>query len=130
MEEVIRMTLPLPPRLTNFGKGRSRHWRSLKAEKDQYWRTLDSLQLIGHIPPPPDRPIERAEMRVQMFLWNYMDDSGAMARLKWVEDWLVTRGYLAGDSRKHLRYPGLPDQEIDRRRQRLELEIIPLPKEE
>src|SRR5690606_41628770 len=99
MEEVIRMTLPLPPRLTNFGKGRRRHWRALKAEKDQYWRTLDSLQLMGHIPPPPDRPIERAERRVQMLPWNCMADSGATARRQWVEDWPLTRAHAAGARR-------------------------------
>lgn len=137
----IRMTLPLPPSLTNSGKGRSRHWRALEKEKDAYWQRLDLvLYMTGRlprgqsmppamfqVPSPPHDPIERAEASGVLYLWNPMDDGNALARLKWLEDWLVRRGYLRNDSRKHLRWAALPEQVIDRANPRVELTVRPLP---
>lgn len=132
----IRLTLPLPPRLTNSGKGRSRHWRSLEREKKTYWNKLNTLLLLNMmpagatsgftIPDPPKTPFGYAEASAVLYLWNPMDDGNALARLKWVEDWLVKRGYLVGDSRKHLRWVGLPDQVIDRKAPRIELTLTPI----
>jgi len=120
----MRFVFPLPPTLTNSARGRSRHWRALKREKDQYWQRLDLLLAARRLPQPPKKPIGRARARVRYFLWNLMDESGAMARLKWIEDWLVTRGYLVDDRRANLRYEALPDQVIDRKNPRVELYLI------
>lgn len=119
----VKLVMPLPPSLTNSGKGRSRHWRSLRHEKHQYWDALDIRQALKIIPPPPAEPIEHAEASATFYLWNLMDDDGAMARLKWPLDWLVKRGYLVDDSRKHLTWDGLPEQFIDRKNQRIVLTL-------
>lgn len=119
----ILLTLPLPPPLTNSGKGRSRHWRVLNREKKDYWSRLTTLQMMRKIPTPA-APFQRAEITATLYLWNPMDDGNAFARLKWVEDWLVKRGgFLTNDSRKHLRYTGIPGQVIDRANPRVEIEI-------
>lgn len=52
-----------------------------------------------------------------------MDDDNAMRRLKPLLDWLVGHGYLSGDSRKQIKWVGIPDQVIDRENQRVELTI-------
>lgn len=118
----IRLTLPLPPRLTNSGKGRSRHWRALHKERKDYWESLDMLVTVGAI-PRRGPTMQKAEATAVLYLWNPMDDGNAFARLKWVEDWLVRNGYIADDSRAHLRYTGIPEQHIDRSYQRVELVI-------
>jgi hypothetical protein len=126
--EPIELTLPLPPALTNSNRGRSRHWRALHKERDAYWERLDWLVTLRQIPSAPATPLERAEAEGVLYLWNPMDDGNAMARLKWLEDWLVRRGYLQNDSRKHLRWRGLPDQVIDRKNPgRLVLVLRPNP---
>lgn len=122
----ITMTLPLPPRLTNSDKGRSRHWRALHREKLSYWSELDMRRYTRLIPRAPETPLRYAYIRVTMHLHNWMDDGNAMARMKWVEDWLVKSGYLVNDSRKHLRYEGLPEQRINRREPRIELTLTPV----
>lgn len=122
-DDVIHLVLPLPPRLTNSAKGRSRHWRALENEKKAYWERLDLLRMLRKLPPPPAAPIEHAEATAVLYLWNPMDDDGAMARMKWPMDWLKRSGYIRDDRRKNLRWTGLPDQEIDRKNPRVELEI-------
>lgn len=119
------LVLPLPPSLTNSGRGRSRHWRSLKRERDAYWAELNLLLAARRIPGPPATPPAFAVLRATLYLWNPMDDDGAMARLKWPLDWLRGHGFIAGDSRRCVRWAGLPDQVIDRRNQRLEITIEP-----
>lgn len=121
----IRMTVPLPPSLTNSGPGRSRHWRALEREKKAYWNSLDMRRFARLIPPAPPEPMAHAEIRAVLFMWNFMDDDNAMARLKWVVDWLRKRGYFLADDRKHLRYAGMPEQKIDRREPRVELTLTP-----
>lgn len=123
----LHLTLPLPPSLTNSGKGRSRHWRSLEKEKTAYWETLDLLQMTRQIPRPPPQPFERAAVSATLYLWNEMDEDGAMARMKWLLDWLRKRGgFIVDDRRKNLQWAGLPEQVIDRRRPRVELVLTPL----
>lgn len=105
----------MPPNQTNSGRGRSRHWRAAHEERNAYWRDLDALQAAGLIPPPPPEPIQRARITSHMTLRGAMDDDNAMARHKRLLDWLVTRGYLAGDRRKHLTWTGLPTQRVTRK---------------
>lgn len=130
----LTIIVPLPPNLTNRGKGRSSHWRTVRNEQLAYWGELDALRLVGKIPPPPEQPWERVRARVTMFVHQKMDWSNAFARLKWVEDWLagrkkhgVPRGeqYIVDDSPDHLIYEGLPDQVIDRKNPRIEILLTP-----
>jgi hypothetical protein len=125
-EGAITLVLPLPPRLTNSAKGRSRHWRALHREKRAYWEAVDLRRMLKRIPPPPAEPMEQAEVSATLYLWSPMDDDGALARMKWILDWLVRRGYLVDDSRKHLRWTALPEQVIDRKEPRVEVTLTPV----
>lgn len=55
-----------------------------------------------------------ASIRSTMYLGAAMDHGNAMNRHKWVEDWLVTRGYIVDDAPDCLQWDGLPQQEIKR----------------
>jgi hypothetical protein len=102
--------VPMPPNLAN---GRMHHMVKHR-EKLAYWRALDCLLVSRRVPRPPKRPWPRATVSSAMVLGNAMDDGNAMNRHKWLEDWLVSRGYLADDSRKHLTWAGLPAQRVSR----------------
>jgi hypothetical protein len=119
--DTLVFRFPMPSNLANRASGKS-HWRHLHSEKKAYWRTCDTLQAGGILPPPPPLPWAKATIASRMVLGNLMDDSNAMNRHKWVEDWLVTRGYLVDDSRKHLTWAGIPEQRVSRKNEP-ELEI-------
>lgn len=53
-----------------------------------------------------------------MFMWNLMDPFNCGARLKFVEDWLVTRGYIEDDRMKVLQWDNVPEQVIVRTKPR------------
>lgn len=122
----LRLVLPLPPSLTNSGRGRSRHWRALKRERDAYWCQCDGLQACGTVPAPPAAPMERALITVSLYVWAPMDADNAMARCKWALDWMRSRGYVADDAPRNLAWTGLPAQWLDRKAQRLEITIEPV----
>lgn len=125
--EALELVVPMPPRLTNSEKGRSRHWRALKRERDAYWRALDDRQAAGLVPPPPPVPFPRAGISSVMHLGAAMDTDNAMARHKWVCDWLRTRGYVAEDRRDVLVWQAFPEQRIQRGQEyRIVLTLMPL----
>ena len=66
------------------------------------------------IPSPPKLPFQKVQIRSVMQLGNHMDDDNAGNRNKWIWDWLKTRGYIANDSRRHLRQTGYPSQVVKR----------------
>lgn len=68
--------------------------------------------LKDELPAPPRWA--HATIRSTMHLGARMDTGNAMNRHKWVEDWLVTRGYLADDSEGVLRWTGFPEQIVKR----------------
>lgn len=77
--------------------------------------------------PPPRVPwqrwrLERAEFR----LYSARDALELLAGLKWCVDALVTGGWLAGDSPRHLRGIPDPDQVIDRSVRGVTLTITPI----
>lgn len=124
---VLTFVVPMPPTLTNSGKGRSRHWRVLERERKDYWNHLDIVKVVsahgdrttrGRLftaPPPPPSPLSRAEIASSMVLGGAMDDDNAMARHKWLIDWLVANGYLASDRRTCVRWAGLPEQRVSKK---------------
>ena len=116
----MKLVLPLPPNIANGSHG---HWATRHKAKLAYWRECDMRAVANLIPGSPAAPPQRARIAVTLYLWAHMDDSNVMRRLKWVEDWLTTRGYIVDDSRKHLEYAGLPAQVIDRKNPRVELTI-------
>lgn len=115
--KTMRFVLPLPD---NFSNSRA-HWRTKNRAKKQYWEDCDLLVAAQKAPRAPAKPWGKARITAAFFCWNEMDQSNLMARMKWPEDFLVTRGYLEDDSPRHLQYTGIPTQEIDRKNQRLEI---------
>ena len=116
----------MPPNIANGSHG---HWASRHKAKLAYWAELDLMQgpkswtrrdpkkgdVTYQIPAPPKRPWPKATIQSVMVLGAAMDDSNAMRRHKWVEDWLVTRGYIADDRKKCLTWGGFPEQVITRK---------------
>lgn len=123
----MTVVLPMPPTLTNSGRGRSRHWRAVERERRTYLAYCDAAQAAGLVPPPPPTPIPRATLRSVMHLGGHMDDDGAVSRHKWALDWLVTRGYLLTDRRSGLRWEAFPEQVVSRKHAyELRLTITPV----
>lgn len=107
--------IPMPPTLTNSGKGRSRHWRVIEREKEQYWTLLTIAKQFKTIPPPPAVPWEKARIQSLMVLGGAMDDDNAMARHKWPIDWLVRNGYIKSDRKSCLVWADFPTQRVSRK---------------
>lgn len=133
MTAPLVLFLPMPPNLGNHRM----HWRTRLKQKKQYWRTLDlvasreGMRVADYsIPRPPESPMTRVEVAVHMQVWNLMDDDNAMSRMKFVLDWLKNRGYIADDSRKHMRWKGMPTQDINRKSALIRLTLTPLTDEQ
>lgn len=90
------------------------HWRARQRLKTRYAALLDELQSIALIPAPPISPLSKVTVRSTMYLGNAMDDDNAAARHKPLLDWLKTRGYIADDRRKCLRWESFPEQIVRR----------------
>ena len=118
----LRLVLPLPPNRAN-ARG---HWRKAHREKKAYWSEVDQLAMTRKIPRPPVEPWSRAELSAHLYVWNEFDEDNAVSLLKWIQDWLVSRGYVAGDRRKNLRLAGVPEQTIDRENPRVEIVVRPI----
>jgi hypothetical protein len=119
--------VPMPPNLTN---GRMHHMVKHRAKK-KYWRWLDERQRYGINPAPPVTPWSRVRIASQMVLGKSMDDDNALARHKWILDWLVTRGYLVDDKKKNIVWECLPIQTVSRTRiPEITLTLIPLSQEQ
>ena len=118
----MKLTLPLPPNRANARW----HWRTEKQKKDDYYFLCECQTVWRH---RPDFPLKRARIAVTLYTWSAMDLDNLMARLKWPVDWLVRRGYIADDSPDVLEWE-LPRQEIDRRRPRIEIELVEITEDE
>ena len=110
----MKITLPLPPNMAN---GRM-HWAA-KHRKQQAYK----LRCTATHPARPEKPVVPAIVSARLYVWNLMDDDGAVARLKWPLDWLVEREILANDDPKSMRL-GEVTQVIDRKNQRVEIEVM------
>ena len=117
----MHFIVPMPP---NRANDRS-HWWKVHRDKKEYWEKLDNVQLVAHegyvIPRPPPRPWPKAKASGILYVWSFMDQFNAGNRIKWLEDWLVKRGYIADDSLKALVWDQVPQQIIDRKFERVEL---------
>lgn len=104
MSAPLVLWLPKPPDNANSRE----HWAVANRKKKAYWDQIRRRVQVQLIPPPPPAPFERAEVRVE---WHYpdgrwhLDEDNAVRRLKPAFDWLVSNGYLAGDTPDHLRRP-------------------------
>lgn len=123
MREPLTLVAPMPP---NLGNSRM-HWRVRHKAKHDYWDTLDALYLLHKMPWPDAAPPEKARIRVRMHLGAQMDHDNAMARLKFLIDWLVMSHYIVDDSPKALEWEGFPEQVIKRDgNYRVEITLTPL----
>lgn len=116
----MKLTMPLPPNVANARW----HWAQRVRAKTRYYRACDERQNVGLIPAPPRFPFEHVTLSAAFYVHNFMDADNAFARLKFVQDWLVTRGYLVDDSPAHLTLEPIT-QEVDRKNKRLELLLRP-----
>ena len=111
----MKFVLPLPPNRAN-----SRwHWREEKRRRDTFYLMSTALY-----PKLPAQTLERCDISCDLYVWSVMDTDNAYGRLKWVLDWLQAREYIASDSPKCIGTLTVR-QHVDRKNQRLELEIIP-----
>lgn len=118
-ENVILFELPYPP---DVGNARG-HWRVRERVKAKYWADCDLWTALDEVPA---MPWQRVRMRAVFHGWNRLDPDNAMARTKYVTDFLRSRGYLVDDRTKNIEWDGLPAQNIDRKNQRLELYVEPI----
>lgn len=129
-QATITLIVPLPPNRANARW----HWRKENRLRANYWAHLDRLRLLGEVPPPPQVPWQKVRARATLYVHNRMDQGNAMARLKWLEDWLTGRKdvggtprgeqYIVDDGPDHLIYEGLPEQVIDRKNPRIEITLV------
>ena len=110
----MKLTLPLPPNRANARW----HWRTEKRKKDAYYEGC--LARYGKLPPVT---FFKATITARLYVHQLMDLDNLTARLKWPLDWLVWRGYIADDSPKVLVWTGEAQQLIDRKNQRIEIEL-------
>ena len=115
----MKITLPLPPNRANARW----HWRTEQRKRTDYELRCRVFSTMEPGQDEPDMPWERARIKATLYVWSRNDLDNLMARMKWPVDWLVKAGYLVDDSPDHLEWVGLPEQHIDRRNQRIEIEL-------
>jgi hypothetical protein len=103
MSEPLVFVLPLP---VNLGNDRSHHMAKYRA-KLKYWAALDAAAIVRRIPCRPAKPFARALLDAEMYHTHDTDTDNREARLKWVLDWLTSRGYIVDDKDEHLARTGL-----------------------
>lgn len=89
----LTFEFPLPTNSPNV----KAHWAKKRKARLAYWDLLDLLVTAKKNPKAPKRPWGKVEGAVQIRTWRKMDRDNANARLKDLNDWLQTRGYLVND---------------------------------
>lgn len=92
--EPLTLALPLPGDRAN---GRMHHMARYRADEATR-READGWPN----PAPPAVPFGRVRLEWTVCTVREMDRDNRWARLKPLRDWLVTRGYLAGDTDAHI----------------------------
>ena len=114
----LTFQMPLPP---NQGNRRG-HWRVGWQAKKDFYAACDARQNVSLLPAPPSEPWDAATLSAHFYVHNLSDPDNLHARLKFVQDWLVTRGYIVDDSPAHLTLV-TATQEIDRKDKRLHVTL-------
>lgn len=65
-------------------------------------------------PWPAETPFAQISVRSCMNLGASMDDDNALARHKWVFDWMKNRAYIVDDKKKCVQWESLPEQVVKR----------------
>ena len=116
MGETLRLTLPLPPNMAN---GRM-HWRTKNRKRQDYYQYAMVVAMLG----APRQPLPKARAKIVLYVWALMDYDNMMARLKWPLDVLVDAGWIEDDGPQHLEFAEMPSQFVDRKNQRVEIELL------
>ncbi len=105
----LRFVVPMPENIANARM----HWRTKNTARKHYLAALDQLQALGLLPKPPVVPFGRSRIASDMILKQRMDQDNAVARHKWLLDWLQSRGYVQND--RLLEWAAFPAQTISRK---------------
>lgn len=100
-EQALELWIPRPPDNAN-NRG---HWSHATKEKRALHVELDTRVQARLIPNPPATPFASISLSSEWFTTGRqqtLDPDNAIRRLKPVIDWLVKRGYLAGDTPKEV----------------------------
>ncbi len=121
----MKLTLPLPPNRANARE----HWWVTHRKKVEYYEKARLAILAQKALPFLMYPLQkRMRLDATLYLWAKMDRGNLVARLKWLEDSLVRCGLLVDDNEKWLALQ-MPKQVIDRKNQRVEIELVPCEEE-
>jgi hypothetical protein len=115
----MKLTLPLPPNRAN-ARG---HWRKIQREKEAYDNRahLELFRQFGAFPFV--NVVDPVNVTATLYVWSVMDDDNCVARLKWPLDCLKRYGLIVDDKHPHCTLTGIPEQVIDRKNQRVEIEL-------
>ena len=112
----MKLTLPLPPNRANARE----HWRVTHRKKTNYY----GRAVLTLLAQRPSLPPVRLTLTATLYVWAKSDPDNLMARLKWPIDCLVNYGLLVDDNEKWLDLQ-MPTQVIDRKNQRVVIELTP-----
>jgi hypothetical protein len=101
VNDPIVLWIPRPPDNANSRA----HYGAALVVKRRYLRELDTRLAAKLLPAPPATPVARAQLESHWWTQGrsrHLDPDNATRRLKPVIDWLVSRGYLAGDTQERL----------------------------
>jgi hypothetical protein len=87
--------LPLPANLNGSGWGG--HYRKKTAGQEKYYTLLDTLVMAKRLPRAPAERWQQVTGECEVRTCPIMDQDNANRRMKWVWDWLQSRGYLTND---------------------------------
>ena len=113
----MKLILPLPPNRANARE----HWEKTHRKKKEYYEAAEvaiMTQCRSNVPPV------RWTLTATLYVWAKMDLDNLVARLKFPLDCLVRTGVLVDDNEKWLDLQ-MPKQVIDRKNQRVEIELTP-----
>ena len=111
--DVLVFTFPMPDKCL-YANGRG-HWATKSKAKKALWAMCDILVHGKILPKRPKKPWNKAIVTSRMTVGAMHDEDNAINRHKPILDWLVKRGYLVDDSRKHLTWGGFPVQRVSRK---------------
>ena len=110
----MRIVLPLPPNRANARW----HWRTEKRKRADYFLRCHCTDW-----KQPRKPHSHVRLTATLYVWSRMDMDNLMARMKWPLDWLVRNEFLTDDGPDVIEWVGLPTQVVDRKNQRIEIEL-------
>ena len=107
----------IEPHITPNRANAGGHWRNGKRKRADYF-----LRCLCTDWKQPRKPHSHVRLTATLYVWSRMDMDNLMARMKWPLDWLVRNGWLTDDGPDVIEWE-LPRQVVDRKNQRIEIEL-------